>query len=76
MDSEARIPPQYYRPYYMMWLYAGTCGLLPIITCISAIFLQQQLWSQICGVRHRTRYICKGMPKHDLTSGTDGAYCR
>ena len=76
MDSKARTPPQYYRPYYMMWLYAGTCGILPIVTCISAIFLQQQLWSQICGVRHRTRYISKSLPEHDLTSGTDGAYCR
>ena len=51
MDGKARAPPQYYRPYYMMWLYAGTCGLVPIIVCMSTIFLQQQSWSKICGVR-------------------------
>ena len=47
MDGKARVPPQYYRPYYMMWLYAGTCGLVPIILCMSTIFLQQQSWSKI-----------------------------
>ena len=51
MDGNARVPPQYYRPYYMMWLYAGTCGLVPFIICISTVFWQQQSWSKICRVR-------------------------